>query len=146
VELAHLLGAVAKQLAEVVVDGRDAARQVILHHGQRAVDGIHRAFELGIAGLERGVVHQHAVDILQHAIGAIDATRALGHPAHAAIAVQDAVLHRVGLAARQRIVHLVPERLGIVRVHDVGEADALVQKIFGRPARQGLHCTAQKQR
>ena len=142
----HPLFQVTKQLAEVVVDRDDAPCQVVLHHGQRTVDGRHRAFELGIAGLERGVVHHHAIDILQHAVGTVDAARVFGHPAHAAIAVQQAVLHRIGFAVGQRIPHLLPESLGIFGVQDVGEAHARFHEVFGRPACQLFDRTAQKQR
>ncbi len=61
--LAHdLFEAIAHQIEEVVIGMEHMAVQVELDHRQRAVDGAHGAFELGVALLEGGHVHDDAVN------------------------------------------------------------------------------------
>ena len=116
VVLAHdLLEAIAHQTEEVVIGMEHTALHVELHYRQRAVDGAHGAFELCVAFLEGGHVHDDPVNPLHLAIVPHHGAPAFGHPTQAALAVTQAKLHVIRPVLLNGCRHLVPKTVHLFR-------------------------------
>ena len=121
------------------------ALHVELHHRQRAVDGAHDAFELCVAFLEGGHVHDDAVNPQHLAVVARHGAAAFRHPAQSPVAVPQAKLHEVRSVLLDGRGDFRPQAVHLFGQRELGEVDTAFQKVLRQPARECGHRIADEQ-